>query len=48
VISSGKATLVELQTVLSVADMHTILEVLAIDAHNWRRANERDESRCRM
>lgn len=36
VISSGKATLAELSTILSVEDIHDILEVLAIDAHNAR------------
>lgn len=34
VISSGKATLHELNTVLGIEDVYTILEVIAIDAHN--------------
>lgn len=34
VISSGKATLHELDTVYGVADLWMILEVIAVDSHN--------------
>lgn len=33
-ISSGKATLSELESIYSIEDMYDILEVLAIDSHN--------------
>lgn len=35
-ISSGKATIVELDTVLGIEDVYDILEVLTVDAHNHR------------
>lgn len=34
VISARLATLVELDTVLGVEDMHMLLEIATIDAHN--------------
>jgi hypothetical protein len=36
VISAGKATLHECETVYSVGDVHLMLEVMAVDAHNRR------------
>lgn len=36
VVSSGKATLHELETVYSEADLYDLLEVIMIDAHNQR------------
>lgn len=47
VISSGKASLVELQTVLGVRDLYTLLEIIAVDGHNMRalqEAQKRDNS----
>jgi hypothetical protein len=44
VISSGKASLGELATVLSLEDMHDILEVIVIDAHNLRILDKRREA----
>ena len=38
--SSGKATLVELQTVLGVEDAQDILEVILVDNENAYRARE--------
>lgn len=35
-ISSGLTTLTELQTTLSIEDLHNILEIAAVDAHNRR------------
>lgn len=35
-VSSGKATMAELATVLTVEDLHDILEIIAVDAHNQR------------
>jgi hypothetical protein len=41
-VSSGKATLVELQTILSCQDAYDILEILAVDNYNDElRAKER-------
>lgn len=40
-ISSGKATLHELDTVLSLEDVYDILEVISVDAHNQRLLNKR-------
>ncbi|WP_347558577.1 transcription elongation factor GreA [Robbsia sp. KACC 23696] len=34
VISSGKATLAELETVLGMEDVYDLLEIIAIDAYN--------------
>jgi hypothetical protein len=45
VISSGKATLVELQTVLGLRDLYDIIEVLAVDAENQRLIHEWHEKR---
>jgi hypothetical protein len=39
-ISSGKATLVECETVYSVEDVYLMLEVIAVDAHNRFMAEE--------
>lgn len=36
VISSGKATLVELDTVLGLQDVYDLLEIVAVDEHNRR------------
>ena len=41
-ISSGKATAAELSTVLSLEDVYDLLEVAAIDAHNFRLLHPRD------
>lgn len=38
--SAGKATLNECSTVYSVEDVYLMLEVVAIDAHNRRRAED--------
>jgi 4-diphosphocytidyl-2C-methyl-D-erythritol kinase len=35
------ATLHELDTVLGAADLYDLLEILAVDSHNQRVANER-------
>lgn len=40
VLSSGKATLHELQTVYGVKDLHGMLEVIVIDANNARAMQE--------
>lgn len=34
--SAGKATLGELQTVYGVEDLHTLIEIIMIDAYNAR------------
>jgi len=36
VISTGKASLAELSTLLSVEDVHDLLEVIMVDAYNAR------------
>lgn len=36
VVSSGKATLYELQTVYGTQDLYNFLEIIAIDLHNQR------------
>lgn len=36
VISSGKATLHECKTSFSIEDLHDLLEVVNVDAHNQR------------
>jgi hypothetical protein len=41
VISAGKATFAELDSVLGVEDLHDIIEVITVDAHN-RAVIERD------
>lgn len=35
-VSTGKATMAELATVLSVEDLHNIIEIVRVDAHNRR------------
>lgn len=35
-ISTGKATLADLSTVLGLEDLHDIIEVIAIDSYNAR------------
>lgn len=40
VLSSGKATLHELQTIYGVKDLHGMLEVIVIDANNTRAMQE--------
>ena len=40
-ISSGKATLVELSTVLGIEDLYDLLEIIAVDAHNIREARKK-------
>ena len=42
VISSGRASLVELDTVLSVEDVYVLLEITAVDSYNRQLANKRD------
>lgn len=44
VISARLATLVELDTVLGAEDLYLLLEVLAVDNHNTRVANEKQNS----
>lgn len=39
-ISADKATLRECETVYSVEDVYLMLEVLSVDAHNKRKAQE--------
>ena len=39
-ISSGKAELHQLQTVYGVRDLYNMLEVITIDGHNARMAEE--------
>jgi hypothetical protein len=41
VLSSGKATLAECKTVLSLEDLYDILEVVNVDAHNQRILSQR-------
>lgn len=36
VVSSGRATLMELQTFYGIMDVYDILEVMMVDAHNTR------------
>ncbi len=45
IISSGKATLHELQTVYSLRDAMDLIEVLAIEAHNQRLMLDRAKNR---
>lgn len=44
-ISSGKASFAELSSVLGLEDLHDILEVIAIDAHNARAMAKRDKDK---
>jgi hypothetical protein len=39
IVSSGHATLIELQSVYGVRDAFNLCEVIAIDAHNRREAD---------
>jgi hypothetical protein len=41
VVSRGKATLYELQTVYGQEDLHDLLEIITVDSHNERVASER-------
>lgn len=43
VISSGKATLAELDTILGAEDLYDLLEIIAVDAHNQRMAMKKDD-----
>lgn len=43
VISSGKATLVELDTVLGSEDVYDLLEIITVDAYNSQIANKPDD-----
>jgi hypothetical protein len=43
VISSGKASMMELSTVLSLEDVHDIIEVLQVDSYNSRVIAQRSE-----
>ena len=43
VVSSRLATLVELDTVLGAEDLYMLLEILTVDAHNQRVADERKD-----
>ena len=40
IVSDGKATLVELQSVYGVRDLYDLCEVIAVDAHNRREINK--------
>lgn len=42
-VSSGKATMAELASVLSLEDLYDILEVVGVDAHNRRVIDKRNE-----
>ncbi len=44
-VSSGKATLHELDTVLGLQDLHDLLEIAAVDAHNRRLMSKKREDR---
>ena len=44
-ISAGKATLHELDTIYSVEDVYDMIEVLRIDAHNRRILAEQRQQR---
>jgi hypothetical protein len=43
VISSGKATMAELETVLGIEDVYDLLEIITIDAYNKRVAEKSEE-----
>lgn len=43
-VSSGKASLHELQTVYGVKDAYDLLEVITVDVHNRRTINARRDS----
>ncbi len=36
IVSSGKATLAELQTIYGVEDLYNLIEIMNVDAHNQR------------
>jgi hypothetical protein len=44
VISAGRATLAELQTVYSVEDVYEMIEIVMVDAENERRASAAAEA----
>lgn len=44
-VSSGRATLRELDTVYGLQDLHDLLEIAAVDAHNRRLLNRQREDR---
>lgn len=46
-ISHGKATLRELETVYSLQDAHEMLEIVMIDAHNQRAVSRHYEEKAR-
>lgn len=46
-ISSGKATLHELDTVYGLEDCYDLMEIAAIDAHNRRVLAEREDRESR-
>lgn len=41
VVSRRRATLIELQTVYGLADLHDLLEIILVDSHNERVATEK-------
>lgn len=40
VVSSGRATLIELQTVYGIRDLYDLLEVIAVDLYNRKRLED--------
>ncbi len=44
-VSSGRATLHELDTVYGLQDLHDLLEIAAVDAHNRRLMSKKREDR---
>lgn len=46
VISAGKATLQECQTVYSIADVYLLLEIVAVDAHNRAKVIEHETAKA--
>jgi hypothetical protein len=45
VVSSGRATLHELDTVYGTQDLHDLMEIAAVDAHNRRLLSKKAEDR---
>lgn len=43
VVSAGKASYAELDSVLGLEDLHDILEIISVDAHNRRVLQKREE-----
>lgn len=43
IVSSGRATLHELDTVYSIEDAYDLLEVIVVDSHNQRVLRETDK-----